>query len=153
MTSLTTAIPPNTESLNYLVLGLATCFIKKDGEVIPVQVIEPIPSATLETIVAGIPTSYEFAFATDFHDVIQGEKLIRPEGFPEGSRWCEDFIERAIAAARTYQARKIAQTLLPVGERRDDFKYSVERKRILNGERLVSQEDNVKQHAYTHEKL
>ena len=78
MTSLATAIPPNTESLNYLVLGLATCFIKKDGEVIPVQVIEPLPSATLETIVAGIPTSYEFAFATDFHAVIQGERLIRP---------------------------------------------------------------------------
>ena len=153
MTSLTTAIPPNTESLNYLVVGLATCFIKKDGEVIPVQVIEPIASATLETIVAGIPTSYEFAMATDFHAVIQGERLIRPEGFPEGSRWCEDFVERAIAAARTYQAKKSAQALLPVGERRDDFKYSIERKRILNGERLVSQDDNVKQHAYTHEKL
>ena len=78
-------------------------------------------------------------------------KIIRPEGFPEGSRWCEDFIERAIAAARTYQARKIAQMLLPVGERRDNFNYLVERKRILNGKRLVSQEDNVKQHAYTHE--
>jgi hypothetical protein len=66
-------------------------------------------------------------------------------------KWCEDFIERAIAAARTYQARKIAQTLLPVGERRDGFKYLAERKRILNGARLVSQADNVKQHAYTHE--
>lgn len=100
MTSLSTAIFPNVGALSYLVLGLATCFIKKDGEVIPGQVIEPIPSATLETIVARIPTSYEFAFATDFHAVIQGEKLIRPEGFPEGSRGCEDFIDHRLGSIR-----------------------------------------------------
>jgi hypothetical protein len=35
--------------------------------------IAPIPSATLETIVAGIQISYEFTFATDFNAVIQAE--------------------------------------------------------------------------------
>jgi len=153
MTVLESSIAQETESLNYMVLGLATCFTKRDGEVLPVQVIEPIPSATLETIVAGIPTSYEFAIAVDFHQVVQGDRLFRPDAFPDGARWCEDFLERAIAAARTYQARKMVQSLLPMGEQRHDFKYSVERKRILNGDRLVRPEDNVKQHAYTHEKL
>ncbi len=150
MTVLEGSITHDTSGLNYLVLGLATCFIKKDGEVIPVQVIEPVPSATLETIVAGIPTSYEFALAVDFHDVVQGDSLVRPAAFPEGSRWCEDFLERAIASARTYQARKMVQALLPMGEQRGDFKYSVERKRILNGDRLVRPEDNIKQHSHTH---
>jgi hypothetical protein len=57
---------PNTPDLttdDYIVIGLATCFIKEDGEVHQVEVIEPIPSAALEAIVKGIPTSYKFACA------------------------------------------------------------------------------------------
>ena len=46
---------------DYLVVGLATCFVKEDGEVHEVEVIEPIPSAALEAIVKGIPTSYKLA--------------------------------------------------------------------------------------------
>ncbi|MGC8711919.1 MAG: hypothetical protein ACP5RH_05955, partial [Leptodesmis sp.] len=49
---------------DYVVLGLATCFIKEDGEVHAVKIVEPIPSAALEAIVKGIPTSYEMAIAT-----------------------------------------------------------------------------------------
>jgi hypothetical protein len=44
-------------------------------------------------------------------------------------------------------------SLVPVGTRRDDFNYSLERKRVLNAENVVSTEDNVKQHKYTHEVL
>ena len=55
---------PDLTADDYLVLGLATCFVKDEGEVHEVAVVEPIPSAALEAIVKGIPTSYQTAIAT-----------------------------------------------------------------------------------------
>jgi hypothetical protein len=40
-----------------------------------------------------------------------------------------------------------------VGELKTDFNFSLERKRTLNSERIVSTEDNVKQHSHTHKVL
>jgi hypothetical protein len=40
---------------DYIVLGLATCFYKEDGEVHQIEVIEPIPSAALEAYVNRFP--------------------------------------------------------------------------------------------------
>jgi len=37
-------IPADLAADGYIVIGLATCFIKEDGEVHEVQVLEPIPS-------------------------------------------------------------------------------------------------------------
>ncbi len=143
-----------THTSDYIVLGLATCFIKEDGDVYPVQVIEPVPSSTLETIAPGVvPTSYEFLFATELSQVLRDGELIKPEGFPLSAQFCDEFAERAAAAVRTYQARPEDQKIVPLGSRRDDFNYSVERKRMLKGDRTVRVEDNVKQHAYTHEVL
>ncbi|MEI6444908.1 MAG: hypothetical protein WCO29_17695 [Nostocales cyanobacterium ELA583] len=34
---------------DYIILGLATCFYKEDGEVYQIEVIEPIPSAALDS--------------------------------------------------------------------------------------------------------
>jgi hypothetical protein len=62
-------------------------------------------------------------------------------------------LARAIAAARTYQSRKEAQSHIPVGTSRNDFNYSTERKRVLNQTRVVRKEDDVKQHEYTHKVL
>ncbi len=136
---------------DYVALGLATCFIKEDGEVYPVQVIEPIPSSTLETIDSRVvPTSYEFVIAVALSDVLKDGELTKPEAFPEGAQFCDDFADRAAAAVRTYQARPEDQKIVPLGSRRDDFNYSIERKRMLKGDRTVRVEDNVKQHAYTH---
>ncbi|MBO1054615.1 MULTISPECIES: hypothetical protein [Nostocales] len=42
---------------DYIVLCLATCLYKEDGEVDQIEVIEPIPSAALEAICKQIPTS------------------------------------------------------------------------------------------------
>ena len=55
-----TAYPnaPDLSASDYLVIGLATCFVKQDGEISQVKIVEPIPSAALEAIVKGIPTSY-----------------------------------------------------------------------------------------------
>ncbi len=136
---------------SYLVIGLATCFVKEEGEVKALQILEPIPSAALEALVKGIPTSYKRAWGTSL------ACLATPEGAraafgPEG-QLCDDFTERALAAARTYQAKPEAAELIPLGTTRADFNYSVERKRVLNSTPVVRPEDNVKQHAYTHQVL
>lgn len=142
-----------TASNDYLVVGLSTCFIREDGEVHQVTVAEPIPSAALEAVMKGIPTSYQKAIGTTLGTVIDGETLHLPEAFSSDVQFCDDFQERAIAAARTYRSRPSAQSFIPIGTVRDDFNHSLERKRILNSERIIKTEDNVKQHAYTHKVL
>ncbi|WP_068511081.1 hypothetical protein [Leptolyngbya sp. O-77] len=147
------ATAPDLTAEDYLVVGLATCFLKADGEVHPVTVAEPIPSAALEAIARGIPTSYTQAVATTLGAVLSGEEPQLPAGFPADTQFCDEFAARAIAAARTYKARPVAQSLIPLGTVHTDFNHSTERKRVLNSDRLVKPEDNVKQHAYTHQVL
>ncbi len=152
----TTFSYPNTSDLtadDYLVLGLATCYIKDDGEVHEVKVIEPIPSAALEAIVKGIPTSYLMAIATTIGTVLSNETPQPPDGFPADAQFCDDFSFRATAAARTFKARSQAQSHIAIGTTRTDFNHSTERKRVLNSQRIVSNEDNVKQHEHTHKVL
>ncbi len=152
----TTVTYPNTADLasdDYLVVGLATCFIKDDDGVHEVRVVEPIPSAALEAIVKGIPTSYQLATATTIGSVISAESLQLPENFPADVQFCDDFAFRATASARTYKAKNSAQSHIPAGTTRTDFNFSIDRKRVLNSQRIVKTEDNVKQHKYTHEVL
>ena len=138
---------------DYIVMGLATCFIKEDGEVYEVEVVEPIPSASLEALMKDIPTSYKLAFATTLGAVLAGDTPILPVGFPESAQFAEEFAQRAFAAARTYKRREVSKNLIPLGTTYTDFKYSTERKRILNAARVVTKEDNVKQHTHTHKVL
>lgn len=144
---------PDLSADDYLLLGLATCFWKDDGEVREIKVVEPIPSAALEAIAKGIPTSYQQACATNLGAVLVGDEFHLPAGFPEDARFCDEFVERAVAAARTYKIRPSAQAHVPLGTTRSDFNYSVERKRVLNMQRVVRKEDNVKQHSHTHKVL
>ena len=144
---------PDVSADDYVVIGLATCFIKEEGEVHQVQVLEPIPSAAMEAIVKGIPTSYNLACATTLGAVLAGDTLRIPAGFPDSAQFGDEFVQRAIAAARTYKRREVAKSLIPLGTTRDDFKYSTERKRVLNVKRVVTKEDNVKQHSHTHKVL
>lgn len=137
---------------DYIVLGLATCFIKEDGEVHAVQIVEPIPSAALEAIVKGIPTSYETAIATTIGAIWVNDAAQIPPEFP-AAQLCDGFSERLVSAARTYKARPVAQSHIPVGTAKSDFNFSTERKRVLNSQRIVKTEDNVKQHEYTHKVL
>jgi len=76
-----------------------------------------------------------------------------PKGFPADAQFCDDFAYRATSAARTYKTRTVAQEHIPLGGTKSDFNFSTERKRVLNSERIIKTEDNVKQHAYTHQKL
>ena len=144
---------PDVTAEDYLVIGLATCFIKEEGEVHEVKVLEPIPSAALEAIVQGIPTSYQLACGTTLGAVLASDSLQIPAGFPESAQFGDEFMQRAIAAARTYKRRLTAKSLIPQGTSRNDFNYSTERKRVLNAKRVVTKEDNVKQHSHTHKVL
>ncbi len=152
----TVAAYPNAPDLStddYLVVGLATCFIKEDGEISQVKVVEPIPSAALEAIVKGIPTSYEMACGVALGTILSGDKPLLPTDFPPEAQFSDDFSHRAIAATRTYKIHPEVKSLIPLGTCCDNFNYSLERKRILNAENIVSSEDNVKQHEYTHKVL
>jgi hypothetical protein len=138
---------------DYILLGLATCFVKDEGEVHQVQVIEPIPSAALEAILKGIPTSYNLATATTVGAVFDGDTPKKPANFPDDAQFAENFVERAIAAIRTFKIRPATKAHIPVGTSYHEFNFSVDRKRVLNAKRVVSKEDNVKQHEYTHKTL
>ncbi len=138
---------------DYCVFGLATCFLKEEGEVHQVQIIEPIPSSALEALLKGIPTSYQFAYALTVGDIISGDNFQIPSQFPAGVQFCDDFAERTIAATRTYKSRSEAKNHIPLGTKRDDFNYSLDRKRVLNATNVVRVEDNVKQHPHTHKVL
>lgn len=154
---MTTAIElPNASDLTtdaYIVMGLATCYLKEDGEIEEVQMVEPIPSAALEALFKNIPTSYSHAIATTLGAVVDAQTMKIPDSFPASAQFCPDFVERALAAARTYQSRPEAKNLIPLGTTHTDFNYSTEKKRVLNADHVVKTEDNVKQHAYTHQVL
>ncbi|MFQ4145630.1 hypothetical protein [Chlorogloeopsis sp. ULAP02] len=152
-TAITYPNAPDLTTDDYVVIGLATCFIKEDGEVHQVEVIEPIPSAALEAIIKGIPTSYRFACGTTLGSVLDGETLTTPANFPQKAQFCDEFALRAIAAARTYKRSATTKSLIPLGSTYTDLNYSTERKRVLNATRVVSKEDNVKQHSHTHKVL
>lgn len=144
---------PDLSTNDYVVIGLATCFLKQEGEVLEIKVAEPIPSAALEALVTGIPTSYEWAIATTLGAVFTDGMPHLPSPFPVATQLCEDFVDRAIATTRTYKAQPVAQSYIPIGTTKADFNYSTERKRVLNSKRAVRKEDNVKQHEYTHKVL
>jgi hypothetical protein len=144
---------PDLSATDYCLLGLATCFLKEEGEFKEIQVVEPIPSAALEAILKGIPTSYQSACAKSLGDIFAGDRPQIPAEFPASAQLCENFAERVMAAARTYKTRPEAQTHIPLGTIKDDFNFSLERKRVLNAVNVVGTEDNVKQHSHTHKVL
>ncbi|MDJ0569187.1 MAG: hypothetical protein QNJ53_09065 [Pleurocapsa sp. MO_192.B19] len=140
---------------DYCVLGLATCFVREDGEIHQLKVLEPIPSAALEAILKGIPTSYELACSKTLGEIFSEDTVNIPPELTTDTEvsFCDRFAERVAAATRTYKSRPEAKEHIPLGTIKQDFNYSLERKRVLNASNVVSTEDNVKQHSHTHKVL
>ena len=138
---------------DYCLFGLATCFVREEGETKAVEIIEPIPSAALEALLKGIPTSYKLAIAKNVGDVINDDQLQKPAEFPPKSQFSEDFVARTFAATRTYKNNPSAQEYIAIGSCKTDLNYSLERKRVLNNVNIVSDDDNVKQHPHTHKTI
>lgn len=150
----TYANAPDLSTDNYVLLGVATCFIREDGEVKEVEVLEPIPTgAALALLGSDTPTSYRAAYGTTLGQVLGQDKLQRPAGVSATVQFCADFTERVFAAARTHHRDRSVAEQIPVGTTYEGFQYSTERKRVLNAANVVSADDNVKQHAYTHQVL
>lgn len=140
---------------DYCVLGLATCYVRDEGEIEELTVLEPIPSAALEALIKGIPTSYRIACAKTLGEIFPADMAqIPPELQTEAEiNLCDRFAERVAAATRTYKSRPEAKKHIALGATKQDFNYSLERKRVLNNSHTVSTEDNVKQHSHTHKVL
>ncbi len=151
-----TASPLNVSGISaddYCVFGLATCFLREEGEIQQVQVVEPIPSAALEALVKGIPTSYQLACAKSVGEMFVGDTPQIPAEFPPETQFCDQFGDRTIAATRTYKNRPQAKKYIPLGTIKQDFNFSLDRKRVLNQINVVTKDDNVKQHPHTHKTL
>jgi hypothetical protein len=145
------ALPLSADS--YVAMAVATCYLRQDGEVNEIILIEPVPSAHLETVMNGIATSYKLLWGTTLGAALQGDIPASVVDQVPGAQLCADFPQRVEAAARTYQSRPEAQALIAQGTIYSDVNYSTEKKRILNNQRKISKQDNVKQHKYTHEIL
>lgn len=150
-TSLATA--PDLDAESYVVIGVAVCFLKDEAGLQELALLEPIPAAALGALLKGVATSYNQAFGTTLGAVVSGDRPQRLDRFPAEAQFCSDFVERAIAAARTFQRDPQAASQIPVGSQFAEFNHSTERKRLLNAVHVVKTEDNVKQHAYTHQVL
>ena len=139
--------------LDFVVLGLAHCFIRdEENQLVPVQVVEPIPSASFLTLVQDIPSSYSRLVACHAQQVIDAEGNVSvPDVFPTEARLAQDFNERLEAAARTFQHHPEAQ-IWQVGQS-EALHQKTTQKRVLNASHQVSEQDNVKQHPLTHTTL
>ncbi|UFP95435.1 hypothetical protein [Gloeobacter morelensis] len=147
-------------AMDYVVVGVALCYQKNaEGKTDPVRVVEPIPATALEAMSRGNRTSYLKIYATTLGAVIVDQRPVLPTDIlGEDAYVCHDFLSRTQAAARTYKAKSDLR-LVPVGEvctpEVGQFRlhYDPAFRRILGGERLISDSDNIKQHSHTHKTL
>ena len=147
------AAPADLAPNSYVLMGVATCYLRQEGETLAVEVVEPIPSAYLETLIQGTPTAYRQVWGTTLEAALAFDPATLSLEDGAKAQRCADFEPRIMAAARTYQSRPQSAAIIPVGTRRQDLNYSTTHKRILNPKNKVSRTDNVKQHKYTHEVL
>ena len=103
---------------DYCVLGLATCFVRDEGEIEQLTVLEPIPSAALEALLKGIPTSYTAACSKTLGEIFQNDTVQIPSNLAADGEVsiCDRFAERVAAATRTYKSRPEAKKHIPLGE-------------------------------------
>ena len=149
------------QGLEYVVLGIATCFQRNDeGRLQEVAIAEPVPAAELDCLYnAARPSSYTKLYATTFAEIVREDAPQLPtDVVPTGVFPGQDFVERARAATRSYRAKPNFKHI-PLGNTittsSEPFalNYSPEPKRILNVSYEPSEADNVKQHTHTHTKL
>lgn len=96
---------------------------------------------------AGTKTCYTHVFSTTLGEALAKNKAALPSEFSEGM-FCEEFEIRCDACARTWMRPHAMDNLLdivPLGQVKSNFKYSVDDKRVLNFENVVNDDDNIKQ--------
>lgn len=160
----TTPIPTSASevgALEYVVLGVATCFQRDDeGRLQEVKVAEPVPAAELDCLAQGIrSTSYTLLYATTYGEIVRDDRPYLPSDvIPAEVLPAQNFVRRVQAATRTYRAKPEFRHL-PLHESCTTdhgvftLNHSPDPRRIINGVDQVTDADNVKQHAYTHQAL
>ncbi len=144
---------PDVSLDDYCPFGVATCFVRDEGEVREVKIVEPVPSAALEAILQGVPTSYEVIYGKTLGNLFVGGLPTVTEDLPKEAALCDRFIERSISATRTFKSRPAAINLIPLGTEKQELNFDLSKKRILNESKVVKAGDNVKQHEHTHKTL
>eukprot|EP00741_Cyanophora_paradoxa_P011222 tig00020554_g10842.t1 len=146
------ALPEDLAADDTMLLGVAKAYIKgaDPKDLHEVMLIEPVTCATVGSLRKGAVTSYVSLHLTTVGAVLVGDEPARPDGIPEETRFCDDFIERAVAAARTWRnvSAEIKQSelsILPELKLNTNF----DKKRVLNMKYEPSDADNVKQHPLT----
>lgn len=148
------------KGMDYVVIGVAVCYQKNaEGKTDPVSIVEPVPATALEAMSRGIRTSFKQIYATTYAEVVRdGAPAIPTDILGEDAYTCHDFVSRTQAATRTYKA-KADLRLLPVGGISTpeaglfQLNFDAGFRRVLGGERMVTDNDNVKQHSHTHQVL
>ncbi len=142
------------DEFDFVILGLAHCFQRDDdGHLSPILMIEPIPSAAFLTLLQDIPSSFSQMIAVEPRSLFDAQgQFLRPQGFPTDARIPHDFYERLMAAARTFQYNPQAKSLLKIGQIKT-LTIPQKHKRIINPTNSVSDDDNIKQHPITFEKI
>ncbi|KAF8067372.1 Ferredoxin-1 [Scenedesmus sp. PABB004] len=127
---------------------MSHCFKKADdGRLADVMVIEPISSSSLECMAAGAKTSFKLATGVSFGDASARDKARLPGEFADAV-FCDEWAYRLNAAARTWQrphAQDNLMDIVPLGKVRSAFNFSLDNKRVLNFDNVVTDDDNVKQ--------
>jgi phosphatidylinositol glycan class S len=133
---------------DYIVVGLAHCFVKDDNSKLQdVFVIEGIPAGAVECMDNGGVTCYKHTYGTTLGEILKQDVSLLPKEF-QGGVFADDFDFRTKCCARTWKRSHAQEHLLnmvPVGTVRSDFNFKIEDKRILNQENEVKDEDNIKQ--------
>ncbi|MDX2270516.1 MAG: hypothetical protein NW237_01010 [Cyanobacteriota bacterium] len=149
------------QGLEYVVLGVATCFQRdEEGRLNPVLIAEPVPAAELDCLAQGIrSTSYQLLYATTYAEIVQDNQPILPQDvIPAEALPGENFVQRVQAATRTYRAKPQFRHI-PLHESCTTetgifrLKHQAEPRRVINAVYEVSDGDNVKQHPHTHQQL
>lgn len=95
----------------------------------------------------GGKTCYKHVFSTTLEQAQSRDKAALPAEFAE-ARFCEEYETRCDSAARTWLRPHALDNLLgivPLGQVKSNFQYSVVDKRVLNFENVVDDDDNIKQ--------
>lgn len=138
---------PEWAESDYVAVGLAHCFREVNEKLVDYFVIEPIPSASVESMFKGAATSYKCIVGSILGEVLQQDVGLLPEEL-RGGVFAQNFDYRTKAAARTWKKQYAQENLLqlaPIGVVKKDFNFSLEEKRILGVVFEVKDEDNIKQ--------
>lgn len=133
---------------DYIVLGLAHCFVKDaDARLQDCFVVEPIPAGAVECMDNGGVTCYLHAYGTRLGVALKQDTSLLPKEF-ESAKFAEDFEFRTRCASRTWKRQHPQENLLSLvadGVLRSDWNFNLDDKRILNMEHEVNDSDNIKQ--------